>query len=123
MRSYPSENWVQLGQWVHDARLRAGLTDFDEWARKVERSVRQLQGLERGEPVGEKTLQNVAAVLRQDFGLIVDILAGTRRDVTIQAPTATATISAEAFDQIQKQLADLQASVAELRGNVEPDDQ
>lgn len=48
-----------------------------EWALQVERSTRQLQGLERGEPVGEKTLQRVALTLGRELSVLIDLLAET----------------------------------------------
>lgn len=63
MRTYPEENWKRLGEWVHDARVQAGLSDTTKWAARVGRSTRVLLGLERGEPVGAKTIEAVAEAL------------------------------------------------------------
>lgn len=68
MRKYPKENWKALGAWIHDARMQGGpeFRDMSAWAKKVGRSERQLYGLERGESVGEKTLEAVAEALYID---------------------------------------------------------
>lgn len=58
------------------------------WADRVERSTRQLQGLERGEPVGEKTLANVARALNRDLAVLIDILA--EDDESLPRPDFTA---------------------------------
>lgn len=75
MRTYPAENWKLLGQAVHDLRLGAGFASMKDWAEAVGRSTRQLQGLERGEKVGEGTLIEVARVLGLELGALVDVLA------------------------------------------------
>lgn len=124
MRFYSSENWVELGKWVHDARLRAGITDMKVWAEKVERSVRQVQGLERGEPVGEKTLVNVAKALEVELSVLIDILSG-RKDDTVQASAASPKVRdvlAE-IERLQNAVKEINATLAALRSDVEPDDQ
>lgn len=63
MRKYPEEHWKALGKLIHDERLKKGLSRMDVFARAVGRSTRTLQGLERGEPVSESTLELVADVL------------------------------------------------------------
>ena len=63
MRKYPEEHWKALGKLIHDERLKKGLSRMDVFARAVGRSTRTLQGLERGEPVSESTLECVADVL------------------------------------------------------------
>ena len=64
MRKYPEENWKALGRWLHDARMEyLEYREMRRFADVVGRSTRQLQGLERGEPVGVKTLEAVSAAL------------------------------------------------------------
>lgn len=63
MQKYPNDHWKALGKWVGEARLQAGYLDMKDWAAEVGRSVRQLQGLERGDEVGPKTIARIAAVL------------------------------------------------------------
>lgn len=75
MRKYPDIKWQRLGRWVHDTRLQAGLSDMDEWARVVGRSTRQLRGLERGEPVGPKTIELVAEALGVEAWYLFGVLA------------------------------------------------
>lgn len=76
MEKYAAENWQELGRWVQRSRLGAGISDVKEWAELVGRSTRQLQGLERGEPVGSKTLELVAAKLGSDLPDLYEILNG-----------------------------------------------
>lgn len=63
MKKYSTDNWRKLGRRVKQARLRAGYKDTQQWADIVGRSSRMLLGLERGEPVGDGTLDLVAAAL------------------------------------------------------------
>ncbi|VXB83489.1 hypothetical protein [Aeromicrobium sp. 9AM] len=63
MKKYSADNWRKLGRRVYQARIRAGYTDTQTWADAVGRSTRMLLGLERGEAVGNGTLDLVAAAL------------------------------------------------------------
>lgn len=77
MKKYPAENWKALGRWIYEARMQGpDDRDMDEWAKRVGRSTRQLRGLERGEPVGAKTLELVADALGIEqwylFGRLAD---------------------------------------------------
>lgn len=83
MRKYPAENWKRLGTWVHDARLRAGYSDIKDWAARVSRSPRMMQGLERGEPVGPKTLKGVAQALGVGMDVLIDTLSDEERGVPV----------------------------------------
>lgn len=77
MKKYPAENWKALGRWIYEARMQGpDDRDMDEWSKKVGRSTRALRGLERGEPVGPKTLELVADALGLEqwylFGRLAD---------------------------------------------------
>lgn len=63
MKNYPVEHWKALGEWVSVARHQAGYSDTKRWAAEVGRSTRMLQGLERGEAVGAKTIEAIAEAL------------------------------------------------------------
>lgn len=63
MRKHSAEDWRRLGRRVYQARIRAGYSDTQQWATAVGRSTRMLLGLERGEAVGNGTLDLVAATL------------------------------------------------------------
>lgn len=63
MKSYPVEHWKALGEWVSVARHQSDYSDMKKWAAAVGRSTRMLQGLERGETVGAKTIEAIAEVL------------------------------------------------------------
>lgn len=63
MRKYPREHWQALGDLVGTARHQAGYSDTKRWAEAVGRSSRMLLGLERGEPVGPKTIEAIAETL------------------------------------------------------------
>jgi transcriptional regulator with XRE-family HTH domain len=76
VKRYPEENWKALGEWVADARAQSGLSDTKAWATAVGRSSRMLLGLERGEPVGPKTIEAVGQALGVEpwalFGILSD---------------------------------------------------
>jgi len=75
VNKYPEENWKTLGAWIKRRRLSAGFADLAEWSAAIKRSTRQARGLERGEPVGPKTLQAVAdQLLDGDPGPLYDLL-------------------------------------------------
>lgn len=63
MRKYPTAHWKALGAEVNTSRMQAGYTDTAKWAEAVGRSSRMLLGLERGEPVGAKTIEAIAEAL------------------------------------------------------------
>lgn len=63
MKKYPAAHWEALGSWVNVARHQADYADTKKWADAVGRSTRMLLGLERGEPVGAKTLEAIAEAL------------------------------------------------------------
>ena len=63
MKKYPREHWQALGDLVGTARHQAGYSDTKRWAEAVGRSSRVLLGLERGEPVGPKTIEAIAETL------------------------------------------------------------
>ncbi len=64
MNQYDDDAWLRLGRAVKRARLEAGYSDTKRWAAAVGRSSRMLLGLERGEPVGDGTLDRVAIALK-----------------------------------------------------------
>lgn len=68
MRKYPAENWKLFGASVHDLRMRQGYRDMRSWSDAVGRSDRVLLGLERGEPVGAKTIEAIAKALGYSEG-------------------------------------------------------
>lgn len=74
MRKYPADHWLALGQWVHDARHQAGITDTRQWEQAVGRSSRMLLGLERGETVGAGTLKGIAEALDVPLARLYRIL-------------------------------------------------
>jgi len=73
MTKYPIEHWRTLGRYVQRQRLRIE-PDMHEWAGKVGRSTRHLEGLERGEQVGSKTIILVADGLGVDPDFMFAIL-------------------------------------------------
>lgn len=70
------EDWLRLGLAIKDARKRAGMRDIAVWADAISRSTRVAYGIERGEPSGEGTLENVEDVLGWPRYRTRDILAG-----------------------------------------------
>lgn len=74
MKSYPPENWKALGEWVSVARHQAGYSDTKRWAHVVGRSTRMLLGLERGEPVGAKTIEAISEALGVANWAVFEIL-------------------------------------------------
>jgi hypothetical protein len=60
---YEASGWELLGRTVRYMRQRAGYRTTKSWADVLGRSTRTVLGLERGEPVGEDTLERIAAVL------------------------------------------------------------
>lgn len=79
MTKYSADAWRKLGRRVYQARIRAGFTDTQQWADAVGRSTRMLLGLERGEAVGNGTLDLVAAALEWDpeqpYEILEDVAA------------------------------------------------
>lgn len=88
MRKYPAENWIRLGHRVHDLRIQVGHVDTKLWAEEVGRSSRQLLGLERGEPVGPKTLERVAKALYVSPWSLYAVLIGEEAVNFTDAPDA-----------------------------------
>lgn len=74
MKRYPAEHWKALGDWVSRGRHQAGYSDTKKWAEAVGRSTRMLLGLERGEPVGAKTIEAISEVLGVSNWSIFEIL-------------------------------------------------
>ena len=73
MRYSPSD-WQRLGRAVYTARMkRAAYRDINNWCDAVGRTSRTLYGLERGEPVGPKTITSIEAALGwpEDFAYTV----------------------------------------------------
>lgn len=91
-----ADDWTRLGQEVKDARKRAGYRDMAKWATTVGRSTRMLLGLERGEPVGENTLELIEDVLQRPRGWASDVLSGK---ATVRPETETPSFVAKATDQ------------------------
>jgi hypothetical protein len=94
------EDWKRLGEAVRLARRRhpsGEFVDMKRWARRVGRSSRLLQGLERGEPVGADTRERIEAVLGWPKDRCAEILAGAdmvvRDDGTLVFQPASMTSS------------------------------
>lgn len=81
---YEPDAWKRLGREVEKARRQAGVRDIDQWAATIGRSVRQARGLERGERVGDETLERVELALGWPLGRCEVILAGDWRGTDTQ---------------------------------------
>lgn len=75
MQTYGLSAWRYLGQQIKTARKQAGYRDSKEWAEKVGRSTRILLGLERGETVGDDTLERIELALEWPVGRCEALLA------------------------------------------------
>lgn len=75
MPKYGHSAWYFLGTQIKTARKQQGMRDTKLWADKVGRSTRVLLGLERGEPVGDDTLELVELALGWPAGRCEVILA------------------------------------------------
>lgn len=75
VKKYARDDWQRLGHLVQAARLAEGW-DTQEWSEIVGRSDRVLLGLERGEPVGQRTLRLIEDALGWDAGEASRALAG-----------------------------------------------
>lgn len=60
-----AEDWARLGRVVRRERKLQGFRDTARWAAVVGRSSRSLLGLERGEAVGDETLELVSEALNK----------------------------------------------------------
>lgn len=80
MKKYPREHWQALGDLVGKTRHQAGYTDTRAWADAVGRSSRMLLGLERGEPVGPKTIEAIAEALGMANWSLFEVLDRGRVD-------------------------------------------
>lgn len=89
--SYSTAAWRHLGRRVKDARKGKGLRETTDWAVAVGRSGRTLLGLERGEPVGDETLELIEQALGWVAGeahrILMDASAAGGRNVgaTVEA--------------------------------------
>lgn len=115
MRNFSAENWKVLGRWVQTCRLARGHSDMDTWAQMVGRSTRQLQGLERGERVGPKTLENVAKALGVEVATIYEVLESRVSPALDPGPVTT---NETLFQRLSRRADEAQAefenAVAEL---------
>ena len=76
MAEYSLSAWRYLGGQVKTARKQAGYRDIKEWAEVVGRSTRVLLGLERGEKVGDDTLERIETALGWELGHCEVMLTG-----------------------------------------------
>ena len=88
MQDYGYSAWLYLGSQIKTARKQAGLRNSKMWADRVGRSTRVLLGLERGERVGDDTLELVETALGWTLGRCEEILAGQphRPDLDLADP-------------------------------------
>lgn len=76
MTDWEHEDWARLAAVIKEARKTHGLRDIKLWASKIQRSTRIAYGLDRGEPAGEGTLENVEDALDWPRRWTVRILDG-----------------------------------------------
>lgn len=87
MPDYTADAWRQFGKVVRTERKKAGFRDTTAWAAEVGRSTRMLLGLERGEPVGDETIERVAEALGWELSWAYQLLeTGSKPTVTERNP-------------------------------------
>lgn len=93
MTRWGHEDWQRLGRAVYEARRAAGYRQTAQWQTKVGRSSRTLLGLERGEPVGASTLEDVEDALGWPRGRAEELLAGQPLRPTTAAPSPSTPVA------------------------------
>lgn len=125
MKKHTPEHWRILGRYIQRQRLHIE-PDMREWAAKIGRSTRVLQGLERGEPQGMNTVTLVAVALDVHPEVLFGILE-TGKTPGGQATVPTEHDTAELLTQVLAEMRALRADRDDLAAvlreiNISPED-
>ncbi len=121
MKNVGVDQWRAFGRLVHAERMKQGYGDVVVWADRVGRSTRVIYGLERGEPIGAKTLLAVGEALGWSVEATYDALESGKLPTTfgevIETARAQTLKGASDFDlasELERRFRERNARIAEL---------